>query len=303
MATLDLIESLGELRRRMSCLSFPRDYDDYMSTEREIIGLLSRLSTAKLDEASISALRLELPEVFTLGSGFRGFVLDLLPRLGPPDEAFQELFRRILDARGERTSPYSMHTGEYLQLVKLLKDVASPMPTLVVPVRNVFETDLDDGPVSVQETEMQLRAAGLLVEWDSPEGVGVAMDDRCDAPSFRKRVVELMKAGEEWRMHSISDPEVLQLLYSRLSEVSGAFGRLVDRYHERIRNGEKVLTCPNCGEYGVFASYRGIPTETIRERVRCEQCGTELVLEITEAVQAPGHEEHARARFAIRSTE
>jgi hypothetical protein len=63
------------------------------------------------------------------------------------------------------------------------------------------------------------------------------------------------------------------------------------------------FTIINCGEYGVFASYRGIPTETIREPVRCEQCGTELVLEITEAVQAPGHEEHARARFAIRSTE
>jgi hypothetical protein len=63
------------------------------------------------------------------------------------------------------------------------------------------------------------------------------------------------------------------------------------------------FTIINCGEYGVFASYRGIPTETIREPVRCEQCGTELVLEITEAVQAPGHEEHARARVAIRSTE
>lgn len=85
--------------------------------------------------------------------------------------------------------------------------------------------------------------------------------------------------------------------------MSTLFARLVDRYHPRIRNGEKVLSCPNCGEYGVFASYRGIPTETIRERVRCEHCGAELALEISEEAQAPGHEEHARAQFAVGNIE
>jgi hypothetical protein len=299
MATLDLIESLGALRRRMGGLSFREDYDGYMELRGEIISLLSRLFLAKLDEDSISALQMELPEVFPLDPDFHGFVLDLLPRLGPPDEATQELCLRILDARDDWKSPYRMATGDYLGLMHLLENADSPMTALVGPLWNLFTTDGDDGPVTVQDTELQMRAARILLDWNGPERFGAAMDDRCTTPSFRMRIVKLMKAEQEWRMHSIANPDELQELYSRFSEVSALFARLVDRYHERIRSGETVLTCPRCGEYGVFASYRGIPTETIRERVRCEHCGAELALEISEEVQAPGHEEHARARFAI----
>jgi hypothetical protein len=300
MAALDLIESLSELRR-MSRPSIPEDYDDFMKMERDIIGLLSRLSTTKLDEASISALRLELPEVFALGSGFRGFVLDLFERLGPPDESMQELFRRILEARGDRTSPYSMYTGEYLQLLKILASAGSPIPDLVGPVYNLFETDLDDRPVGVGDTEMQLRAAELLLAWNGPEMLGPALDRRCDAPAFRNRVVELMKAEVDGKEYTIANPEEFQKLYSRLSAVSAPFAQLVDRFHERIRDGEKTLTCPRCGEYGVFVTYRGVPSEVIREPVACEQCGAELVLEITWALQAPGHEEHEDISYTIRS--
>lgn len=303
MATLDLVESLGELRRKMSGLNFPENYDDYMKTEGEIIGLLSRFATTKLDEASISSLRLELPEVFALGSGFRGYVLDLFEKLGPPGEGMQELYRRILDARGNQKSPYSMHTGEYVQLLRLLKNAGSPMLALVDPLRALFETDLDDGPVSVKETEMQLRAAGLLLDWDASEGLCPALDHRCEAPSFRNRVVKLMQAEEDWRMHSIASPDELQEIYSRLSEASAPFAQLVARFHERIRNGEKILVCPRCEEYGVFVSYQGYPTEPVRRPVRCEQCDAELLLEITEELQAQGHEEHARARFTLRSAQ
>lgn len=303
MSTLDLIESLGELRRRMSGLSLPEDYDGYLTLRGEIISLLRRLTPATLDDASIAALRVELPEVFPLDPDFHGFVFDLLRRLGPPDEATQELCLRTLDARGDRKSPYRMATGDYLGLMRLLENADSPMMALVGPLRTLFAADPVDGPVSVQDTELQLRAARILLDWNGPEKFGAAMEARFDTPSFRMRIVELMKAEPEWRMHYIANPDELQELYSRLSEVSAPFARLVDRYHARIRNGEEVLTCPKCGEYGVFALYRGIPTETIRERVRCEQCGAELVLEISEEVQAPGHEEHARARFSVAGVE
>lgn len=148
---------------------------------------------------------------------------------------------------------------------------------------------------------MQLRAADLLLDWNGPEGFGPALDQRSEAPLFRKRIVELMKAEDDWRMYSIASPEEFQKLYSRLSAASPPFTQFVDRYYERIRNGEKLLACPRCGEYGGFVSYQGYPTEPVREQVRCEQCDAELILEITEEIQAPGHEEHARARFAVRS--
>jgi hypothetical protein len=301
MASLDLIESLGELRHRMSGLSIPGDYDDYMKTHKEILFLLRRLSAEPLDRASIAAMRLELTELLPLDPDFHGFVLELFERLGPPDEAMQELFLRMLDARGDRSSRYHMFTGDYLQLLQLLKNAGSPIPTLVGPLRELFEIDIDDGPVSVQETELQLRAAGLLLDWNGSEELGPALDDRCQPPSFRARVVELMKAEVDWRMHDISSPDQLKEVYSRLSAASAPFAQLVDRYQGRIRNGEKVLECPQCNEHGVFVSYLGIPAETIRARVRCEQCGVELILEITEEIQAPGHEEHARARFTLRS--
>lgn len=210
MATLDLIESLGALRRRMSRLHLREDFDGYMKLREEIISLLSRLSTAQLDDASIGALRVELPEVFPLDPDFHGFVLDLLPRLGPPDEASQELCLRILDARGDRTSPYRMATGDYLGLMHLLENAASPIPALTGPLQTLFAADPDDGPVTVQDTELQLRAARILLDWDGSAQLGAAMDDRCGTPSFRMRLVELMKAEEEWRMHAISDPEVLE---------------------------------------------------------------------------------------------
>jgi hypothetical protein len=303
MITLDLIESLRARHRRMGGLSFREDYGGYMKLRGEIIRLLSRLSTAQINDASIGALRVELHEVFPLDPDFHGFVLDLLPRLGPPDEATQDLYRRILDARGDRTSPYRMATGDCIRLLRLLEDSGSPIPALTGPLRSLFAVDPDDGPVTVQDTELQLRAAAMLLDWNGSVQLVSSMDDRFDTPSFRMRIVELMKAEQEWRMHAISDPGVLQKLYSRLSEASMPFARLVERYHARIRNGEKVLTCPWCGEYGVFVSSRGIPTETIRERVGCEHCGAELAMEISEEVQAPGHEEHARARFAIRKSE
>jgi hypothetical protein len=299
MVAHELIDPLVKLRREMSRLSLREDYDCYMKLRGEIISRLSRLSTAQLDDASIGALRVELPELFPLDPDFHGFVLDLLPRLEPPDEATQELFRRIVDARGDRTSLYHMATGDYIRLLRLLESSASPIPALIGPLQTLFAADPDDGPVTVQGTELQLRAARILLDWNGSAQLGAAMDDRCTIPLFRMRLVELMKAEEEWRMHAISDPDVLQQLYSRLAEVSTLFARLVDRYHLRISSGEKVLTCPRCGEYGVFVSYRGIPTETIRERVRCEQCGAELALEISAEGQAPGHEEHARARFAV----
>lgn len=301
MATLDLIESLGGLRHRMSGLSIAEDYADYMRAHKEILILLRRLSAEPLDRASNAAVRLELTELFPLDPDFHGFVLQLFERLGPPDEAMLELFRRMLDARGDRESAYRMAVGDYVTLLKLLANADAPIPSLVEPLRLLLERDPHDEAISVQRTEARLRGAVILLDWIGPERLGPALDHRCETPSFRKRIVELMKAEEEWRMHGISSPDQLQELYSRLSAASAPFAQLVDRYHGRIRNGAKVLVCPQCNEYGVFVLYRGIPTVTIRERVRCEQCGAELVLEITEETQAPGHEEHARARFTVRS--
>lgn len=303
MATLDLIESMSKFRRGMTGVSYHKSHDDHIRYRREILGLLRRLSTETIDEESMRALRSELPKLFPLDIDFHGFVLDLYETLGPPDEAARELFLRILDARDDRQSPYRIARGEYIPLLRLLESIDSPMPAVLGPLQILFDTDPEEEAVSVQDTELQLRAAGLLLERDGPARIGAALDRRCASPSFRARLVKLMTAEKDWRIHGISSPAEMADILMRLSGASRPFARLVDRYHDRIRRGETILPCPGCGEYGVFVTYLGIPTETIRERVRCELCGTSLILTITEAVQAPGHEEHSRTRFALELTD
>ena len=104
-------------------------------------------------------------------------------------------------------------------------------------------------------------------------------------------------------MHAVSSPGELQKIYSLLATVSRPFAQLVARYRERIKKGENILKCPCCGDYGVFVPYLGIPREIIRKGIHCESCGEEIIMEITEEPQAPGHEEHAKARFNLRSKE